>query len=734
MENEEFKLAPSAAVSSPASDGFTADDFKLVQADSSIHDTRMAGKSTTYFKDIVRRFVKNKTSVFGFCLFGLLLVITVICSFAIPGEVGAKDSSPQEQYLPPKLFPAGTGFWDGTTKYVNRPYDTENQQPQLKVQSSTIVPEGIVGDVEVFQGTINSESEYGHGGQVEVRPGYWLATPSLKFNFNSEGKIIDTLSVTLNIKSGLDTIYAGYADPTYSFSLQLTDDSGESIGTRIALEDLSDLSKTGDGLTYDLTAALNALDKESFQYDETVTTTGADGKEKTTTETFTATSGRIVISASNSPIFITDYSLAGDATYIPNGGDPAALSSFAITDACQTLWTASQFEGTSPSASAEYAPQDGEKMTVSNWWTRTNSSSVSAFGVSTTLCNFTYNPYEAVYGLRPSDEFSIYASGISSDLVSQWKSSGWVTYDTDANGVPLSEEQTVDGETVDVVTSFRILDHDKVSLIADEEHPVTITSERILGNTYWSLHGTIEMFREFGYKSMPYHIFGTDMNGRDFLKLISRGMLYSLGIGVAISAICFLFGLAWGSFSGYQGGVIDLAMERIVDILSYIPGMVLITLFILNWGHTFWVFMLAMCVTGWIGTSALTRTQFYRFKRREYVLASRSLGASDGRLIYRHILPNGLGTIITSSVLMVPSVIYSEASLAYLGLGLQDVTSLGTIIENNQSNISSIGSVTDRSYLIIIPSILLALILICFELFGQGLRDAVNPNLKGTDE
>ena len=168
-------------------------------------------------------------------------------------------------------------------------------------------------------------------------------------------------------------------------------------------------------------------------------------------------------------------------------------------------------------------------------------------------------------------------------------------------------------------------------------------------------------------------------------------------------------------------------MERILDIISNIPSIILITICVLNLGQSFSVFILAMCITGWIGTASITRTQFYRFKRREYVLAARSLGASDARLIYRHILPNAAGTIITSSVLIIPSVIFSEASVAYLGIGLQGQSSLGVILSDNQVNIST------NQYLLIFPSVILALLLICFNLFGNGLRDAFNPSTKGSD-
>lgn len=133
---------------------------------------------------------------------------------------------------------------------------------------------------------------------------------------------------------------------------------------------------------------------------------------------------------------------------------------------------------------------------------------------------------------------------------------------------------------------------------------------------------------------------------------------------------------------------------------------------------------IALCATGWFGTVSLTRTQFYRFKDREYILAARTLGAKDGRLIFRHILPNAIGTLITSSILMIPSVIFSEASLSYLHL-VNGMQGFGSTLSENQQYM------TTQPYLILFPSVVMALIMISFNLFGNGLRDAFNPSLKG---
>ena len=227
---------------------------------------------------------------------------------------------------------------------------------------------------------------------------------------------------------------------------------------------------------------------------------------------------------------------------------------------------------------------------------------------------------------------------------------------------------------------------------------------------------------------MPSFLFGTDKTGRDMFTYVFDGLKNSLILGVITFVVCFVFGLLWGSISGYFGGTVDLVMERITDILHGIPWIVLMTIVILHAGQNFGTFAIALCLTGWIGTASTTRTQFYRFRGREYVLASRTLGASDGRLILKHILPNAMGTIITGAVLMIPSVIFSEATISYLGLGFKGMSSLGVILSNNQVELLT------YPYLLLFPAAVIALVMISFNLFGNGLRDAINPSLKGEDQ
>ncbi len=240
----------------------------------------------------------------------------------------------------------------------------------------------------------------------------------------------------------------------------------------------------------------------------------------------------------------------------------------------------------------------------------------------------------------------------------------------------------------------------------------------------------------FKYKNgqAPAFLFGTDYMGHDILARLSSGARFSLMLSVIVSAINFIIGTIYGAIEGYYGGKADLIMERISDVLYSVPYMVLFSLLQLRWGKEIGVvgaLLLAFVLTGWIDVATTVRTQFYRFKGQEYVLAARTLGARDGRLIARHILPNALGTIVTSCVLMVPGVIFTESSLSYLGvlnLDSSSLTSVGTMLSSAQSALSA------HPHAIFFPALFISLMMISFNLFGNGLRDALNPTLRGADD
>ena len=232
----------------------------------------------------------------------------------------------------------------------------------------------------------------------------------------------------------------------------------------------------------------------------------------------------------------------------------------------------------------------------------------------------------------------------------------------------------------------------------------------------------------------PNYLFGTDSQGYDLAVRMASGLRLSLMLSVVVSFINFIIGALYGAVEGYYGGIIDLTLERVSDILSGVPFIIVATLFQMHLAQKVGPvasLIFAFVLTGWIGTAYRVRSQFYRFKNQEYVMAARTLGASDNRIIWKHIFPNTLGTIITSSVLVIPGTIFSESMLSFLGivnLGGSKTTSLGTLL----SDASSIW--TMYPHLMIFPATVISLLMICFNLFGNGLRDAFNPTLRGADE
>ncbi|MBR5257425.1 MAG: ABC transporter permease [Clostridia bacterium] len=312
-------------------------------------------------------------------------------------------------------------------------------------------------------------------------------------------------------------------------------------------------------------------------------------------------------------------------------------------------------------------------------------------------CDYTIDTYELVYG--NADMVTYSATDIK-----RWIDAGWCEYD----------------EKIGPESFVRLTDECPIDEVVEQSvNSRTKKLNSVTGRGY--------NYRTMGYKTMPKFLLGTDASGFDLFKRSFAGLRTSLILGLCTAAFCFAFGLVWGAVSGYFGGNVDLFMERFCEILGGVPWIVVMTLAILHLGNNFFTFFLALCMTGWMATAHRTRTQFYRFKGREYVLASRTLGSSDLRLIFKHILPNSMGTIITGSVLMIPSTIYSEATLAYLNLGLQGVQSFGVMMSNNQQYLGL------YPYLVIFPAVIMALMMVSFNLFGNGLRDAFNPSLKGSE-
>ncbi len=246
---------------------------------------------------------------------------------------------------------------------------------------------------------------------------------------------------------------------------------------------------------------------------------------------------------------------------------------------------------------------------------------------------------------------------------------------------------------------------------------------RVLYSTYYIYQNGFE----------PVYYFGTDSQGYDLMVRLAGGLRLSLLLAVSVSVLNFIIGASYGAIEGFYGGLTDLLMERVSDILSGMPFIVIATLFQIHLAAKLGpipCLVFAYLINGWIGIAYRVRTQFYRFKKQEFVLAAKTLGARDRRLIWKHVFPNSLGTIVTSTALIIPGVIFNESMLSYLGivkLGSSGATSLGTLL----ADASAIW--TNYPHLMIVPAAFISLLEISFNLFGNGLRDAFNPSLRNVE-
>lgn len=238
----------------------------------------------------------------------------------------------------------------------------------------------------------------------------------------------------------------------------------------------------------------------------------------------------------------------------------------------------------------------------------------------------------------------------------------------------------------------------------------------------------VDYYKYLGVPEEQYHWFGTDYLGRDLMTRLFRGTRISLLIAFFSVITNVIIGVIYGAISGYYGGKVDMLMTHFAEVLDGLPYIVMTILFMILLGPGMFSIILALCVTGWIGTSRLIRAQFYRFKGREYVLAARTLGVKDITLIFRHILPNTVGPLITRAMIAIPGAIFSESFLAYIGLGISPPEpSIGILLADGQNVLLQYPNQT------LFPAILISLLMIAFNLFANGLRDALDPSQRGEE-
>ena len=631
----------------------------VADANKNIHDEAFKTKPTTFAKDALKRFAKNKSSVVGAIIIGILL----LGSFTLPYITGHDIKTPHADLalMTPKLFKAGLGFWDGTTERHNVAWDGSVENPDGTTGAPANAPMSAV-----VPGTLKIDDVSYIDQYYQFAAGGYLRITTEQF-FDSEP-----------------------TEEDYVFLCNYTTfDINKDDECKLEIE-FGDVDNIGGDLLCDHRVRLEFYNPTTGDTDYL---TVADWSKDTScsvnlsdaiynADLFEVYNAKIMIEGKPNVGNKYSYFLVKTVTLTNNSEDEETVLLLSEISIDNANFTAGKLIGSTAEENLDYWQSTGIK---------------NVYHAEKRMVSYRYDKYAEVLGDR-------YDFTVGGSIIQSYVDKGWCNF-------PIASDPS----------SFELL---------DKKCPVKEIYEAEYDERYdvWQYKCHVVYYQYLGYRSMPFYLLGTTANGYDLLTLGMSCLKTSLLIAIIASAVCLTVGLIWGSISGYFGGTVDIVMERITDIINGVPWIVMMTLIILLLGQNAVTFCIALIMTGWIGTASRTRTQFYRFKRREYVLASRTLGASDWRLIFRHILPNGSGTIVTGSVLMIPGCIFSEATISYLGLGLKGLDSFGVLLSSNQQYLNS------YPVLIVFPAIIISLLMISFNLFGNGLRDALNPTLKGGEQ
>lgn len=425
---------------------------------------------------------------------------------------------------------------------------------------------------------------------------------------------------------------------------------------------------------------------------------------------------------------------------------------------------------------AELTPQDFEpasqqerddfiqdRQSVSYWkdaWRRLKKNTVAmiALGVIIFLFLFAFvGPFLVPYGY---DQFSTGAENLypyhyaledqtrlDEEIAARSESE---VMDVDTLIENAKAEAEAKGETLSSVDIAMIRAKAKVASQGQSEHedtdPATVRKELGIKKKLFGYSNEELQRKAAGEKVFP-HVFGTDMYGRDILVRVMYGARVSMAVGICAALLVLIIGALYGSISGYCGGKVDAVMQRIVELIYSVPEMLVVLLiatalkpiltnfvntgsgpmkeFVNTMGPNLISMFIAFGMLYWVTMSRIIRGQVLQLKQQEYVTAARALGASGGRIIRQHLLPNCIGQIVVTTCLQIPSAIFLESFLSYLGVGVSaPLPSLGSMATDALSGMYT------YTYRLIIPSVILSVMILAFNLFGDGLRDALDPKLK----
>jgi len=406
-----------------------------------------------------------------------------------------------------------------------------------------------------------------------------------------------------------------------------------------------------------------------------------------------------------------------------------------------------------------------ERQSVSYWkdaWRRLKKNVVAmvALGVIIFLVLFAFvGPYLVPYGY---DQFNKGAENLHPThytLEDTQRLDAELAARTTAGGTKSAEEMIAEAEAEAAAKGEKLTSVDIAKIKAkakvaaqnaqkqNEEVDVNSLRKELGIKKHLFGYSTDELQRKANGEKVFPHVFGTDMYGRDILVRVMYGARVSMSVGICAAFLVLVIGATYGAISGYCGGKVDAVMQRIVEVIYSVPEMLVVLLiatalkpiltdyvntgsgplksFVSVLGPNLISMFIAFGMLYWVTMSRIIRGQVLQLKQQEYVTAARALGASGKRIILRHLIPNCIGQIVVTTCLQIPSAIFLESFLSYLGVGVSaPLPSLGSMATDALSGMYT------YTYRLIIPSVILSIMILAFNLFGDGLRDALDPKLK----
>lgn len=709
--------------------------FQFVQKEDKIYDKKFQTKPIGYFKDAMIRFARNKTNVIATSILMLLILLSIIVPAVDPKAIPINNNRIDSQiaHLPPRIpLLEKLGIADGTASYEDIPISYGN--PYVDAEGNYILDKN--GNILYLP--ITELSEFIERGTLK---NYYM--PCTDREVTCEGGMVQFA------KQKADKPMAAYVTieeevidaeglTSTAFNRQTLPDIW--FPDEVLLElDIAEGHRLNENVI-DGTAAFKVYFQEQIQ---NVATSDLpmilvfDSSDSETYDSYDPETG----------LFLADLTKVPGLTWAPKRYriivsydsdvlDSGVLDSFKLSARSGANYYGDQ----GPEGEHKYLVY-AEGFPLSRFNLAADIL-VSEGGVSDYM--FEGNVLR-IDGLRLNSSYTVDAYARAFGPVERIGHPGssfleWMGFSeenpiatncTYIDGTPFDSTNPVPGRFDENCGIYELIKR-------NDEDAITVPGK----GTFYTYDVYLNYRVYAGYDELPYYLFGTSAAGFDMFNLIWIGLKTSLLIGLVVSFINISIGVVYGAISGYYGGQVDIIMERFSEIIGRIPWLVTLSIFMAYFEAGFTSLILILIVSGWIGVSSVTRTQFYRYKGREYVLASRTLGAKDARLIFRHILPNGIGTIITSSILLIPTVIFSEATLSYLGfgighgqkisiLGIDALTlsgvSIGVLLNDGRNKLQN------YPHLTIFPAIIISILMITFNMFGNALRDAFNPALRGSE-